>query len=58
MKDTFETGIVKKWSLDQFSHGAFVLFGVTQRDTLSAAEILSPYKTLSLPSKVYLPLIR
>ena len=34
VKDTFETGIVKKWSEDEFSHGAFVLFGVTQRDTL------------------------
>ncbi len=34
VKDTFETGVVKKWSEDEFSHGAFVLFGVTQRDTL------------------------
>ena len=31
VRETYEEGIVKKWNLDSFSHGAFVQQGVFQR---------------------------
>ena len=31
VKQTYQEGVVKKWELDENSHGAFVLYGVGQR---------------------------
>ena len=31
VKQTYQEGVVKKWGLDEHSHGAFVLYGVGQR---------------------------
>ena len=31
VRETFQTGLVKKWSEDSHSHGAFVMHGVLQR---------------------------
>lgn len=30
-RETFVEGFVKKWNLDSFSHGAFIMHGAYQR---------------------------
>ena len=34
VRETFREAVVKKWSQDTFSHGAFVIQGVGQRPLL------------------------
>ena len=38
VRDSFETGVVKKWQLDNHAHGAFVIHDVYQRNDLTVSK--------------------